>query len=240
MTDFESTKAVFEAALERLITKRAHDRKHSLLDDWIEAVSAAGITTLRFSFDPRELHNYYAEDQIVFSKRFFFYDADYLRECCSPGDDCLAGKRSIPIGGINFADEFIYITNNLNLGIAQLHRDDVFSALDLDREVEESASQLKVSLPRFLKILAPITNLAILTVNSDASKWLVVENLGNKVRYQIHLPGKVDEGERPFLSSAESEEFFFRLIQQGRATASLSILYCPQHLQQRIQEILNS
>jgi hypothetical protein len=240
MTDFESTKAEFEAELKRLITKRAHDSKHNLLDDWIEALSPTGITNLRFSFDPRELHDDYAKDEIVFSKRFSFYDADYLRQCCSPGDDCLAGKHCVPIGGVDFADEFIYISDNLKLGIAQLHRDDVFSALDLDREVAKRASRLKVSLPRFLKILVPLTNLAILTVNRDASKWLVVENLGTKVRYQMHLPGKEDEGERSFLSSSESEAFFFRLIQQGRATASLSIMYCPEHLQQRIEEILNS
>jgi hypothetical protein len=238
MPDFESTKSEFAAALERLILKRGNDSDHSLLDDWIEVISPMGITALDFSFDPRALHDFYTKDEIVFSKTFYFYDAEYLRECCSPGDDCLAGKHCIPIGGVDGADEFIYVSDNLELGIASLHHEDAFSARDLDTEVAERASRLGVSLPRFVELLAPQTSLAKFSATQDASKWMVVENLGTKVRYEINLSEKWDVGERTFGSSSESEAFFFNLIRKGCARTSLSILYCPRHLQRRIEEIL--
>jgi hypothetical protein len=243
MVDFEATKASFEAALKRLISRRDKNSKHSLLDDWIEAVSPTGISSLSFSFSPRDLYDNYLNDEVVFSKSFYFYDAAYLRECCTPGDDCLAGKRSIPIGGVDGADEFVYVSGNLRLGIAPLHRDDVFEAFrssGLDKLVEKTASRLETSLTRFVRLLAPETDIVRFSVTRDASRWLLVENLGRKVRYEINLSENWEAGERAFDSLSVSEAFFYSLIEQSCATTDLSILACPPNLQQRIEGILRN
>lgn len=247
MTDFECTKAKFAASLERLVSERGIDSKRSLIDDWIDVLSRSGIAAFDFSFSPRDLDDYYSDDEIVFSSTFYFYDPEYLRECCSPGDDCLAGKHCIPIGGVNGADEFIYVSDNLELGIAHLHRDDAFAAmdhiargraLDLDAKVAATASRLKMPLPRFVGLLRPQTDLVKLFPRHDASQWLVVENLGTRVRYEIKLSGYGDHGEQSFDTASESERFFFNLIQNGAATTTLSILDCPAHLEKRIKQIL--
>lgn len=241
MNNFESTKAKFLDAFERFLWKRRNNLERSLLDDWVELLSSTGIKSLNFSFDPREVCDYYSPDEVVFSSLFYFHDPDYLRECCSPGPDCLAGKHCIPIGGVDCADELVYLSADPKLGIAHLHRvDDVFPASDLDAVFAEAASRLNMSLQRFVGLLRPQTNLAKFSTSRDASKWLVVEGLGSKVRYQIHLSEKWDVGERSFHSSAESEEFFFDLIRRGLAMSDLSLLDCSTHLRGRIETILNS
>jgi hypothetical protein len=238
MTDLESAKARCADACERLVRGFHVQPGPSLLDAWIELLAKTGILSHRFSFNPREMHDYYSPDEAVFSKTFDFYGPAYLRECCSPGPDCLAGKHCIPIGGVDGASEFIYISENLALGIAHLHRDDVFSASDLDAVVTEDASRLNFPLVRFVQHLAPPTNFATLGPPHDASKWLRVEDLGTKVRYEINLSGDWNIGERSFAGPMESEEFFFDLIRQGRAVTDLTIVVCSQHLRRRIETLL--
>jgi hypothetical protein len=240
MTDFESAKAEFLAAVEHFLWERRNGSRRGLLGDWVGLLSRTGFSSLDFSFSPRELHDHYSSDEVVFSSTFDFHDPDYLRECCSPGSDCLAGKRCIPIGGVDGADGFIYLSEDVELRIAHLHHDDVFSASDLDAVVAEEASRLKVSLQAFVGFLRPQTKLAKLSASLDASKWLVVENVGTLVRYEIHLSEDWDVGERSFHGLPESEEFFFELIRGGCATMELSLLHCSPHIRQRIEAILSS
>jgi len=238
MTDHEAAKAGFADAVGRLVRERYNQPRFGLLDDWIELLLRTGVSALNFSFDPREMDDSYSHGDVVFSQTFFFYDPVYLRECCSPGPDCLAGKHSFPIGGVDGASEFIYVPENLELGIAHLYREDVFSALDLDAVVAENAARLNISLQRFIQLLAPPTNLVKLAATRDASKWLVVEDLGSRVRYEINLSGSSDVGERAFHSPSESDGFFIDLIRRGCAIADLTILECPPHLRQRIESLL--
>jgi hypothetical protein len=74
MAHFDTTKAEFNTALERLLALRSHDPRRILLEDWVHTLSSTEITTLDFSFDPRALSDHYSDDEIVFSKTFSFYD----------------------------------------------------------------------------------------------------------------------------------------------------------------------
>jgi hypothetical protein len=118
MADFEKTKTDFIGVVNQLLQTRSAASDRNLLKDWTSILAVTSICELDFSFDPRSIHNYYSEDELVFSDEFYFYGAEYLEECCRPGDDCLAGNSCIPIGGVNGADEFIYICNDLDKGIA--------------------------------------------------------------------------------------------------------------------------
>lgn len=239
IVDFETAKSEFATILKRMVADRINASKRCLLDDWIETISSSELKDLAFSFSPREFDDYYNEDEIVFSKTFYFYGGQYLRQCCSPGGDSIAGKRCIPIGGVDGADEFLYMTDSPNLNVALLHHEDVFLAEDLDTVVVESTSGLEISLQQFVDLLRPQTNFAKFTAIADASKWLIVEDLGGCVRYEINLTDHSNDGEKSFASSADSEAFFFDMIQKGCATTRLSILDCSPHLRGRIEAILN-
>lgn len=239
MTDFESAKAKVNATVELFLRNRADHPARGLFDNWVDALSRTEFSALGFSFDPRDLHGHYPPDEVVFSSTFHLFEPAYLRQCCSPGADCLAGKRCIPIGSVDGADGFVYISEDSELGIAHLHHDDVYTASDLDGVVTDNSSRLELPLQTFFNLLRPPTNLAKLAPRLDGSKWLVVEDLGTKVRYEIHLSDEWDVGERQFHTPHESEEFFFELIRRGCATSRLSLLYCSPHLEQRVEAMLN-
>jgi hypothetical protein len=116
----------------------------------------------------------------------------------------------------------------------------VFLADDLDAVVEATATRLGKPLTAFVDCLIPPTNLVKLSARDDASKWLVVEDLGSLVRYEINLDTEWKQDTREFRSAKESAGFFFEIIQQGMNIANLSILACPSHLRQRIESMLRS
>ncbi len=240
MTDFESTKAEFSLAVDRLVADRTNSVGRNLLDDWISILSADGMTTLSFSFDPREIDDWYNDDEVVFSKTFCFYKELYLRQCCSPGPDCVAGTQCIPVGGVDGADEFLFITDTPSFKIAVLHHDNVFLADQLDTVVLEKSERLNVPLTRFLRLLQPETCLAKFMASNDASKWLVVEQIGHTIRYEFNLSAEWDDGEQAFPSVDESEAFFFDLIKRGCATTGLSILSCSPRIREQVERILES
>lgn len=89
-------------------------------------------------------------------------------------------------------------------------------------------------------MLQPETRLAKFMVSNDASKWLVVEQIGPLVRYEFNLSADWDEGEQKFQSVTESEAFFFDLIARGCATTRLSILSCSPQIRAQVETVLKS
>jgi hypothetical protein len=114
----------------------------------------------------------------------------------------------------------------------------VFSAKDLDELVEREAIQQGTSIVHFIDCLFPQTKLARFSAHKDASKWLVVENLGYKVRYEMSL-GKDSRAEtREFQSSHDATAFFFDVIRQGTKVKQLSLISCPKDLTSQIELLI--
>jgi len=241
MTDFQTIKVEFSLAVDRALTDRANSAERSLLDDWVSTLSAVDVATLKCSsFDPREIDNWFNDNEVVFSKTFHLCNESDLRQCCSPGPHCRAGSHCIPIGGVDGGDEFLFVTDTPSFKIAVLHHDDVYLANELDAVVLEKSERLNVPITRFLELLRPETCFAKFMASNDASKWLVVEQIGQSVRYEFNLSPDWDDGEQQFQSVDESEAFFFDMIKKGCATTGLSILSCSPQIREQIETILKS
>ena len=240
MTDFHTTRTKFSFAVDRVFADRPNSAVGTLLDNWASTLSAADVATLACSFNPREIDNQYDENEVVFSKTFRFYSESELRQCCSPGPDCIAGTLCIPIGDVDGGDEFLFMTDTPSLKIAVLHHDDVYLADELDTVVLEKSERLNVPITRFIELLKPETCLAKFIASTDASKWLVVEQTGHSVRFECNLSHDSEDGEQEFSSVDASEAFFFDVIKRGRATTRLSILSCSPKIRQQVEMILIS
>ena len=238
MDELEKAKRELATRIERLISRRqGTDAESSLLIDWVHTVKNTRIEEFEFSFDPRAIHDHDAGDEMVFSKAFSFYGDSFLEENCRAGSH-LARENCMPIGSVDGDDEFIYICNDLSRGIALLHHDDVFLADDLDAVVYDSAARLETSLTAFVDCLKPPARLAKFLATGDASKWLVVEDLGSVVRYEMNLDDNWRDGEQAFDSETESEEYFYRVIERGLEIARLSVLQCSPSVWNRVESLL--
>ena len=240
MTDIESIKTELALVLNRVLAERAESKTRNVIEDWSTILALTRVDTARFSFSQREIDNSYSDDEIVFSKTVDFFGDSYLQECCTPGSDCLAGSRCIPIAGVDGADEFLFITNTPNLDVTILHHDDVYVADDLDKIVHEKAERTELPLLQFLEILQPETTLAKFMASTNASKWLVVEQNGKLVRYEFNLTAEWDDGEQSFNTTDEAETFFFDTIRRGVASTALSIISCSSVIHQQVETIIES
>ena len=140
MPDFHSTIAAFQDSLQQMKSRRGTKRRGGILQDWLHALAPESVTALNLAFDPRDIDDYFGEDELVFRKRLFFFDKESLKQHCAAGPDCLAGDNCIPVGGVTDSEELLFVTSCLNVAI--LHHDEVFAAEDLDAIVDAHASDL--------------------------------------------------------------------------------------------------
>jgi len=236
---FEKQKAELIARVQRLQNRKHTSGISSLLNEWCDVYDEQPFCKLQTSFDPRQFYDYYTDDELVFCGEFDFWDSKYLRECCSPGSDCLAGKRCFPIGGAYNADKFVYICNDLSLGIAIVHHDDAFCAEDLDDEVETVASNTDVKLARFVDSLIPRTEKTILGVDRDGRYWMILEKRDKTVRCQMNMKESWEE-EQSFETHEAAREYYLQLIRECRKKNNkLTIVSCPHNLTSVISSLID-
>ena len=155
--DFESAKREALAALPALAGATQGLGVEQVLEAWIRFASTPFFCFFH-RFDPRTvLPHLEADDEIGDGGyELDLYDPEYLTEAWEErAEEGLGGQRSFLIGGINGADELVFVSSRLAAGVAILSHDDVFCADDLDASIDGNIAYLNCSLERLFGLLEP-------------------------------------------------------------------------------------
>ena len=124
------------------------------LDIW------AGFSKAKFfeylhKFDPAAIYpSIFEDDDERGEFELDLYDSEYLYKARKEKDvEGLGGKNSFIIGGVNGADELVFVTKELDRGVSIMHHDNVFLAKDLDTSIEKNISYLKCPILKLFQAL---------------------------------------------------------------------------------------
>lgn len=169
-------------------------------------------------------------DEDVLSRSFDFYTSEYIKELCTPGDDCICGKATMPVGGVDGDDEFAFVTTDLSEGIVILHHDDVFLADDLDSVVREGLEAFGTDIGDFVRSLAEQPEYARFSIDRHGGQWLLLKRTANTVKFEKTLTSGTETFEKTLDSEALAHQWLMDIIHDNSKQHSLSSLGCSRHL----------
>ncbi len=240
MTNFSATKNSFVTGLRGVFQNGGQMLMEEMIRHWNRLILNEDLTSLSLSIAYDELSGLKEKGDVKFHRDLVLWDSETFGKFAnmdhSWGSENLSGKQVLPIGNMNWADDFLFIKNNVGeVSFGICNHENAFCTQNIDAEV-----QCDLSLEVFSEsIKSEILYASFAAQNQNA--WLEIEQEENIVRYDFSCvdEGKSEAGEQSFPFRNGAQQFFLQYIKKCHQSEPLELSQYPYSLEKEVKELLS-